>query len=331
VGGNVEEFESEGKMGIRTSIEYCDSSCNPCPFCDGCELRSEDPKKDRCYASNLQRRYGGKNKGWPKSFTAPTYFLERIEEALKWKDLTGTERHDKPWLDGYPRIVFVNDTGDGFCPSANPRHWLVPYLWRMANSPHIWLLLTKWPIRMMEFAVDHYTAHRNEEVPQNILWGTTVTSNHTMWRLDDLTPHHRKGTASHRIVSQMRRWVSFEPLLGKTDPGFRNWARLQGLRIDWVAAGGESGHNARPCHPDWARLLRDDCKAAGIPWFWKQNGEWAHETQGWGPKAPKGPENHHWWSIDKSWSLRVGKKAAGRILDGREHNGMFTFPVKVNL
>jgi len=76
--------------------------------------------------------------------------------------------------------------------------------------------------------------------------------------------------------------------------------------IDWVVCGGESGPGARPMHPDWARSVRDQCVAAGVPFFFKQWGEW----------APFG---------DLNAMRRTGKKAAGRLLDGREWN---EYPVR---
>ena len=70
--------------------------------------------------------------------------------------------------------------------------------------------------------------------------------------------------------------------------------------IDWIIVGGESGRHARPMHPKWARGLRDQAAAAGVPFLFKQWGEW---TEG-------DAETEVWW---------VGKKAAGRLLDGVEH------------
>lgn len=79
-----------------------------------------------------------------------------------------------------------------------------------------------------------------------------------------------------------------------------------GGRLDWVVAGGESGKGARPMHPDWARALRDQCDAAGVPFFFKQ----------WGNYAPlRG-------ATPPDTMFHATKKIAGRVLDGIEHNAM---------
>ncbi|QOV95238.1 phage Gp37/Gp68 family protein [Novosphingobium sp. ES2-1] len=114
------------------------------------------------------------------------------------------------------------------------------------------------------------------------------------------------GRAAHEY-DPVCRWPLIKPFYhmqsGLTSPG-----------IDWVIAGGESGPGARPMHPDWARSLRDQCAAAGVPFHFKQWGEWAPRD-----------------IFDDVAGLttqivRVGKKRAGRLLDGVEHNG---FPGQV--
>jgi protein gp37 len=84
--------------------------------------------------------------------------------------------------------------------------------------------------------------------------------------------------------------------------------------IDWVVAGGESGHGARPMHPDWARLLRDQCTAAGVPFLFKQ---WGEHTSAKG--YPGGTPISHVFD-DGFLMVKPGKRAAGRLLDGIEHN-----------
>lgn len=100
------------------------------------------------------------------------------------------------------------------------------------------------------------------------------------------------------------------------------------IRLDWVIAGGESGPGARPMHPDWARTLRDQCAAAGVPFHFKQWGEWFP----YGTKDADGDLNTrsrgekpgvwHEWDNGGGFSVRIGKREAGRFLDGVEHNGM---------
>jgi len=83
--------------------------------------------------------------------------------------------------------------------------------------------------------------------------------------------------------------------------------KRQNFAINWVIVGGESGHGARPMHPDWARSLRDQCVAAGVPFFFKQHGEYVH-----------GFSNvTHCIEAHGTYFTRVGKKKAARLLDGR--------------
>jgi len=93
-------------------------------------------------------------------------------------------------------------------------------------------------------------------------------------------------------------------------------------KLDWVICGGESGHGARPMHPDWARGLRDQRKAAGVPFFMKQWGEWEPQNQSPGDTG-FGSSIMHWGSeysnSDCRVSFKVGKHKSGALLDGVEH------------
>lgn len=111
--------------------------------------------------------------------------------------------------------------------------------------------------------------------------------------------------------------------------------------INWVIVGGESGPGARPMHPDWARSLRDQCEAAGVPFLFKQWGEWGEPDSiertglahnGWfeQDRLDGGVLRHEWPGPIKNGVelaslrpevFRVGKKAAGRLLDGRTWDG----------
>ena len=170
------------------------------------------------------------------------------------------------------------------------------------------------------------------------------------------------------------RFLSCEPLLGPIDltsvrnPGGDAWPRFNVLQrwtngetttgIDWVIAGAESGPNARPCHPDWARSLRDQAAVAGIPFFWKSWGDWKpfsemseEESLRLYVSNRKAKEWEDQAILDDIWGKRcvvptrmlqfdgnegayvidghvaylmykVGKKAAGATLDGREWRQM---------
>lgn len=96
---------------------------------------------------------------------------------------------------------------------------------------------------------------------------------------------------------------SIEGVFGAPDP-----------HIDWVIVGGESGPGARPMHPDWARSLRDQCASAGVPFHFKQWGEFA--------PIDKGLVGHSAEPRTVDFPMaRFGKARAGRLLDGIEHNG----------
>ena len=124
------------------------------------------------------------------------------------------------------------------------------------------------------------------------------------------------------------RFLSCEPLLGPinmtphlTAEGL--FVNSQGINCDWVIAGGESGPNARPCHPDWVRSLRDQCQAAGVPFFFKQWGEYVpgdHQDVAFSDDFQTILPWHSHAGSDTTPMVRIGKKRAGRLLDGREWN-----------
>src|SRR5262245_26922874 len=108
----MNQTESEMAKGSRT--ESADDIVSPAMGCAGCELW--DPKNgvSICYAGRLTDRMLSKGplKGWPLACDQPTIFPGRIAQAAHWRDLTGTARLAKPWLDGMPRVIFVDDMGD---------------------------------------------------------------------------------------------------------------------------------------------------------------------------------------------------------------------------
>jgi len=225
-----------------------------------------------------------------------------------------------------PRRIFVGSMTDLFY-NAVPDEFLDTIFGYMAVAKqHTFLLLTKRPERMLAYLIDSSiarcdgrgeTARRiDPRVPleylswplPNIWLGVTVEDQQ---RADERIPILLETPAA-------KRFVSIEPMLGPVmmrriskPAGERypwGYDYLTGVeygpyhcnrgmpRLDWVIVGGESGPNARPMHPDWARSLRDQCQEAGTPFFFKQ------------------------------WGGRFGKRAAGRLLDGVEYNAFPEVP-----
>jgi protein gp37 len=176
----------------------------------------------------------------------------------------------------------------------------------------------------------------------NVWLGTSISDQATA---DQYVPELLKARDLAPVL-----FLSAEPLLGPVDfSAFfgGEYATPMGAEpnynfgVDWVIVGGESGHGARPMHPDWARSLRDQCQAAGVAFHFKQWGEWlpftqiatteqrerfAHEQRAGGSQTyfgarivngPQGPMTGTTPGVDPACIARIGKAAAGRLLDGR--------------
>ncbi len=151
------------------------------------------------------------------------------------------------------------------------------------------------------------------------------------------------------------RFVSVEPMLGAVDLTSIKWAKIDTsnwqlppgvpkpeecwsmnnvlearpadelnppkIGLDWVIVGGESGPGARPMHYEWPKAIRDQCVAAGVPFFFKQWGEWGGVTRSVKDRRRHvNDPNWHLWpdtGMESAVSIKVGKKKAGRLLDGR--------------
>lgn len=212
------------------------------------------------------------------------------------------------------RRVFCASLADVFDNEVAPA-WRRDLLELIAKTPNLdWLLLTKrigQAHRMLDEALDvmSHGLTRWADAPWPNVWlGATVVNQEEAGR----------DIPKLLAVPARVRFLSVEPMLGPVDLKPFFWQLSAGTcrhetrrdlglaAIDWVIAGGESGHQAREMRPDWARSLRDQCRAAEVPFLFKQ----------WGEFAP--------WAQDASETVRVGKKAAGRQLDGREWSGFPT-------
>jgi len=181
-----------------------------------------------------------------------------MAKAAMYGYLTGLRRPDKPWLDGCPRMIFVSDMGDALSESVSFEYLeaeIIDNVITSAGRRHRWLWVTKRPKRMAEFSA--WLKDWNIGWPENLWAGTTVTTDSTTGRLDDLF-----GVGDE----QTTRFLSLEPQLEYVD--LRD--HLHGL--DWVIQGGESGGNPRPFDIEWAELTRKHCQEANVPYYLKQVG-----------------------------------------------------------
>lgn len=332
----------------RTAIEWCDATFNPwigctrvSPACDDCYAARSTP------ARTLGVEWGP---GQPRRRTGD----DNWAQPKRWAKTMPARLGRRP-------RVFCASLAD-WLDNEVPIEWLVELLDLIRLTPELdWLLLSKrignWRKRLEAAAgfgrpglapLFHWAVRSwlDGEPPANVWLGATVV---TQAEADRDIP-------KLLAVPARVRFLSVEPMLGPITlpltrcdngsvpgPGGAGGVMcpdcsgaLGGCqRLHWVICGGESGPKARPMHPDWARSLRDQCAAAGVPFLFKQWGEWAPGSgfnlalRGYVDRAgrsvnvdagedfPKGAESADGWAAVH----RIGKKAAGRLLDGREHNG----------
>lgn len=312
---------------MSTKIEWTDETWNPVTGC-----AKVSPGCDHCYAETFAERWRG----------IPGHHFERgFDVVLR------PERLDQPlrWQRG--RRIFVNSMSDLFHDDI-PDEFIARVWAVMAQAPqHTFQVLTKRHGRMRSllrsetFEAAVFGACEGEfegyfELPLPNVW-LGVSVENQQWA--DIRIPALLGTPA------AVRFLSCEPLLGPVDltraiePNFARsgWKDLS--RLHWVIAGGESGRGARPMHPAWVRSLRDQCVDAGVPFMFKQRGEWTWNEPGAFvmPRKPftdrvavmhpagmtalrKGNDFDPFEHGHPNWATRierVGKKAAGRELDGR--------------
>ncbi len=354
-------------MADGTKIEWTDATWNPIT---GCSVVS--PGCTNCYAMKLA---GTRLKNHPTragltsdSKAGPVWngqmrFNEgMLLDPLKWRR---------------PRMIFVCAHGDLFAENV-PDDWIDQVFAVMALAPHhTFQVLTKRPERMRAYMTSPHSALRFYHIVMDMVVVdghkailTTRETHHIapdgkkvmlgVWPLPNVwlgVSVEDQKRADERIPVLLEtpaaiRWVSAEPLLGMLDvrrhiemAHLDSELGLSNPGIDWVVAGGESGRGARPMHPDWARSLRDQCAEAGVPFLFKQWGEYLPAID----RERDDPDWHRDYSHtyaddqpDMAWlnieggcgfhgarfhvMQRVGKRVAGRLLDGIEHNAFPTTP-----
>lgn len=272
-------------MAKGSKIEWTHHTFNPWW---GCERVSAACKN--CYAETWAHRLGLDlwSKGAPRRMMSDAYW----RQPIAWdRDAKAAGRRDR---------VFCASMADVFedrrdLDAPRDRLWAL-----IADTPNLdWLLLTKRPERVAHIAPWRVW-------PRNVWLGATIENQR--WAEKRL-PH----LLSHPAVVH---FVSCEPLLGPID--LAPWMS-QGVHcVGWVIAGGESGHRARPMNPFWARSLRDQCRAHGVPFHFKQWGNWrpaAGSLEGRAVRVMPG-------QTGPIAMVRLNKKLSGRTLDGELWDGL---------
>ncbi len=332
---------------MPTKIQWCDESWNPVIGCTKCS-----PGCLNCYAERMACRQVGMER---KRNQKQRYYTGTVDKK-GWTGLISLKEKalDKPLHWRKSRRIFVCSMSDLFHPKVpfefiDKVFQMIALCWgnqtyrRNSYPNHTFLILTKRVKRMAEYMSGDVKKRWGDGAPcvgvlQNVHLGVSISNPDELWKVDEL-----------KKIPAAVRFLSLEPMLAEIkftydrlfcdrDPEEdspvacvpcrcgKHWenAPIRGTTlncIDWVVCGGESGPGVRPMHPDWPRNLRDQCVAAGVAFYFKQHGEYLHESQGADTDGPinaggNSKKGYRW--PDGTWSIRVTKKKAGCILDGKE-------------
>lgn len=345
-------------MSDNSAIEWTDATWNPIvgcsivsPGCMNCYAMAMAARIDKMTLSShyegLTKKVNGKQVWTGKVALANNYIFQA---PLRWRkpkrifvNSMGDLFHESipdEWID---RVFAVM--------ALAPQHTfqvLTKRAERMREyfaAPHPAPNVSMWQVRVCA-AIDALVPDRHDAsraARHAVTWNTPLpnvwlgVSCERQQEADERIPHLLQTPAAIRFVSA-------EPLLGPIDltaiPWVDDGSNVNALcGLDWVIVGGESGPRARPMHPSWARSLRDQCATAGVYFFFKQWGEWEWATEENFHTDPDMSTNGCKWVHNDglvngpSWHrpddrqdtdpvamIRVGKKSAGRLLDGKEHN-----------
>ena len=312
-------------MSEVTNIEWADSTFNPW---EGCT--KVGPGCDNCYAENRNARFaGGAAINWGVGAPRRRTSASNWQKPVIWNAQAGDFFREH----GRKRRVFCASLADVFDNAVDPQ-WRADLFSLIQQTPNLdWLLLTKRIGNVRGMLAE--LAHSNDPdlslldmMPLPNVWiGATIVN---------------QAEADRDIpklldVPAAKRFLSMEPLLGPVDltslrpqlfaakanalSGVWKWdggpRTTESPPLDWVIVGGESGPGARPMSPGWARSLRDQCEAAGVPFLFKQWGEWIPMLG-----QVEGVPVREKTTTPDGWVMgHAGKKAAGRLLDGRTWDG----------
>lgn len=282
-------------MAEMTKIEWADHTFNPWIGC-----QRAGPGCDFCYAEAWDKRYRRKDARWGARADRTRTSPQNWNMPLKWQ--TKAEAFFNQH--GRRQRVFCASLADVF-----DNHKSIPAEWRsdladlVRQTPDlIWMFLTKRIGNATRMLIEMFP----DGVPENLWIGATIVNQE---EFDRDVPKLISTPAG-------KRFLSMEPLLGPVE------LHAHIREIDWIILGGESGPDARPMNIKWAIPIRDQCLAFGVPFLFKQWGEWFPygeiDARGFQNSRTMGekPGTFHEWPTG-NFSVRIGKKQAGRFLAGR--------------
>jgi protein gp37 len=286
-------------MAEHSAIEWTDATWNPVLGCD-----KISPGCKNCYAIRQVYRMAHNPNEKLRNANAGLSVIQG--GMMNWTGVVRLipDRLDIPLRTRKPKMYFVNSLSDLFHESLPDEDIDKVVTSMVAADWHTYQILTKRSDRMFRY----FRSGRHDRGcgPNR----ADYHLGHSIWLGVSVEDRARKGRINHlRETPAAVRFLSLEPLL-------EDLGELDLRGIDWVIVGGESGPGARPMAPDWARSIRDQCTAAGVPYFFKQWGAFSPTfLSKRSVNVPIGDGTHH-------RMYRVPKAAAGRVLDGREWNEM---------
>lgn len=314
-------------MADKTGIEWTDATWNPVT---GCAKVSAGCK--HCYAERNWGRLQHLPAYAGRDFTDVRTHADRLDQPIRWAKR---------------RMIFVNSMSDLFHPSVPDSFidsvfgvmWACLY-GRNEQDGHIFQVLTKRADRMRDYmradrreAWAKAAVHHGGGIDPDGIYDQVLSFEGPHPRIWLGVSVEDQAAADERIPMLLQtpaavRWISAEPLLGPVSLRLERLGHWNALaiksnqpwattRLHWVVVGGESGPKARPMRPEWARSLRDQCASGGVPFFFKQWGEWLPSDAEDQP-VYRGEHRH----LGEHWhAFKIGKKLAGRLLDGALHDG----------
>ncbi len=301
-------------MSQNSKIEWTDATWN---VTLGCSKVS--PGCKHCYAINHVHRMAGNPNKTTRAANQGLTIIEGGKPNWSGEVRLIPERLEIPLRRRKPTWYFVNALSDLFHESLTDEAIDQVFAVMALCPQHTFQVLTKRPQRMSRYfgTVHAHGLQRFDDVRKWMHLISCKMKPEVDWPLGNVwlgvsveDRAHKSRIDILRETPAPVRFLSLEPLL-------EDLGELDLRGIDWVIVGGESGPGARPMNPDWARSIRDQCVAAGVPFFFKQWGEYVG-THIFDPEMVRVDSGLGYTTAMKP----VGKKAAGSLLDGREWNEM---------